>query len=192
MLEIIASPTGRPLPNDGCKCIRKPGAAFTSTTPPPCFSSERCTLSHTTSTPQISKPIMIAAATALAAKSGCTSSVTSVAVPPVLKLALLRNTTRAPLFGTLSTVKFCAAKLASAISSIRILVNEVACPEPRRGSEFTWSTNWRTLCTPSPMTNGGSRLAAATNLLPTTKKRKSLPGINRSINTSSLISAAAA
>jgi hypothetical protein len=39
MLEIIASPTGRPLPNDGLMCMRRPGAALTSTMPPPCSSS---------------------------------------------------------------------------------------------------------------------------------------------------------
>ena len=128
MVETIASPTARPLPNDGCKCMRKPGAALTSTTPTACSFNERCTLSHTRSTPHTSNPTICAAATAQAASSGCTSSVTSVAVPPVLRLALLRRITRAPFCGTESTVKFCAARLANAISSIRILVKEVAWP----------------------------------------------------------------
>ena len=43
---------------------------------------------------------MCAAATARAATSGCTSSVTSVAVPPVDRLALLRRMTRWPTGGT--------------------------------------------------------------------------------------------
>ena len=106
--------------------MRKPGAAFTSTMPPPCASSGCNTLSHITSTPQISKPIICAAATAVAANSGCTSSVTSVAEPPVLKLALLRITTRCPLLGTESAFKFCSAKVPNAMSSMRILVSEVA------------------------------------------------------------------
>jgi hypothetical protein len=51
----------------------------------------------TTSTPQMCRPTICAAATARAATSGCTSSVTSVAVPPVDRLALLRRMTRWPL-----------------------------------------------------------------------------------------------
>jgi hypothetical protein len=57
-------------------------------------------LSHTTSTPQMSRPMLRAAAMARSATSGCTSSVTSVAVPPVDRLALLRRITRLPLGGT--------------------------------------------------------------------------------------------
>ncbi|KAL02702.1 ATP-grasp domain protein [Bordetella holmesii CDC-H635-BH] len=73
-------------------------------TPPCCSSKGRWTVSATTSTPQISRPIMRAAVTARAANSGWTSSVTSVAEPPVLRLALLRNTTRAPAGGVDSGV----------------------------------------------------------------------------------------
>ncbi|CFN64796.1 Uncharacterised protein [Bordetella pertussis] len=100
MWEMMASPTARPLPNEGFRCMRRPGAALTSTTPPCWSSSGRCTVSATTSTPQISRPIMRAAVTARAASSGWTSSVTSVAAPPVLRLALLRSTTRAPAAAT--------------------------------------------------------------------------------------------
>ena len=152
IVEIIAAPTARALPYEGCKCMRNPGAAFTSITPPPCSSSGFSMLSHITSTPQISSPIICAAAMARAATSGWTSSVTSVAEPPVLKLALLRKITLLPLAGTESAEYPCIANLASAISSRRILVNAVAWPSLRRGSLFTISTSFRTLCMPSPIT----------------------------------------
>ena len=42
-------------------------------------------------------------------------------------------------------------------------VSEVAWPSPRRGSALTASTSSRTVCTPSPITCGGSRRAAATS-----------------------------
>ncbi len=84
--------------------MRRPGAAFASTMPPPCSASERLTFSQTKSTPQMSSPIIWAAVIAQAATSGCTSSVTSVAVPPVDRLALLRRTTRAPFGGVDSAV----------------------------------------------------------------------------------------
>ena len=145
ILEIIASPTARPLPNEGARCIRNPGAAFTSTIPPPWSSKGRKMLSATTSTPQICKPTICAAATARAATSGCTSSVTSVAEPPVDKFALLRRFTRWPLAGTVSGVTPWCARQVRAISSMRILVSEVECPEPRRGSRFTCATNSATV-----------------------------------------------
>ncbi len=154
-------PMLRPLPYDGFKCIRKPGAALTSTMPPCCSSKGRCTLSHTTSTPQTCKPIMRAASITRAATSGCTSSVTSVAVPPVLRLALLRNKTRRPFSGTESGLRCCKARQPFAISSKRIFVSEVAWPSPRRGSAFTMSTNCLIVLFPSPITKGGSRRAAA-------------------------------
>ena len=134
MVETIASPTLRPLPNEGEMCMRKPGAALTSTMPPFCSSIGFKTLSQTKSTPQISSPTICAAAIARAATSGCTSSVTSVAEPPVDRLALLRKLTRRPFGGTESAVKPWSARLAKAISSKRILVSEVAWPEPRLGS----------------------------------------------------------
>ncbi|KAG1318358.1 hypothetical protein G6F63_015252 [Rhizopus arrhizus] len=124
----------------------------------------------------MSRPIMRAADTARAAISGCTSSVTSVAEPPVLRLALLRRKISVPSGGTESASKPCFFRVASAMSSKRILVNEVACPSPRKGSELTWSTSWRMVCCPSPVTWGGSRRDAATSAPPTTSRRKSWPG----------------
>ncbi|MNL22773.1 hypothetical protein D3C87_1441330 [compost metagenome] len=80
---------------------------------------------------------MRAADTARAAISGWTSSVTSVADPPVLRLALLRRKIRVPGAGTESASKPCFCNVASAMSSKRILVSEVACPSPRKGSALT-------------------------------------------------------
>ena len=171
MASMIALPTSRGLPYDGARCMRRPGAALTSTIPPPCSSSGRSTVSQTTSTPQMSSPTMRAASIARAATSGCTSPVTSVAVPPVDRLALLRSTTRRPFSGTESASSPCFSSVRRAISSKRMRVSEVAWPSPRRGSAFTCSTSARTLDTPSPITFGGSRRAAATRRSPTTSRR---------------------
>ena len=64
----------------------------------------------TTSTPEMSRPTALAASTARAATSGWTRSVTSVAVPPVLRFALRRISTRWPAAGTESGVKPCDAE----------------------------------------------------------------------------------
>ena len=56
IVPTIASPTGRPLPDDGSRCIRRPGAALISTMMPPCCSSGRLMSWQTTSTPAISRP----------------------------------------------------------------------------------------------------------------------------------------
>ena len=71
------------------------------------------------------RPMVWAAVIARAAMSGCTLSVTSVAEPPVLRLALLRKMTRRPLSGTDSGARPCSASRAMAMSSKRILVSEV-------------------------------------------------------------------
>ena len=57
IMSTIASPTGRETPADGSRCIRRPGAALTSTITPPCSSSGRLMSWATTSTPAISRPI---------------------------------------------------------------------------------------------------------------------------------------
>ena len=120
--SMTARPTSRPVPNEGLRCIRSPGAALTSMMPPFCSSKGRKIVSQTMSTPQISKPTIWAAKTALAATSGCTSSVTSVAEPPVDKLALFRMMTRIPLGATLLSSRFCSCKHDKATSSIRMRV----------------------------------------------------------------------
>ena len=169
----MGTPTLRGLPNEGARCMRRPGAALTSTMPPFCSSSGLSMVSQTTSTPQMCRPTQAAASMARAAISGCTSSVTSVALPPVDRLALLRSTTRWPWAGMESGLRPSAAMRPRAMSSRRILVSAVPWPEPRRGSRLTRSTSSRMVCSPSPSTWGGSRRAAATNWLPTTSRRKS-------------------
>ena len=67
---------------------------------------------------------------------GWTSSVTSVAVPPVLRFALLRRRTRVPARGTESSSNPCFASVAMAMSSSGIRVREVAWPELRCGSRL--------------------------------------------------------
>ncbi len=99
MLSMIASPTGRGFPDEGSMCIRRPGLALTSTTMPPWLSSGWLISTATTSTPATSRPIILAASIARAATSGWTRSVTSAAVPPVLKLALRRMSTCWPAGG---------------------------------------------------------------------------------------------
>ena len=105
IVETIASPTGRALPKEGLRCMRKPGAALISTIPARCSSIGLATVSATRSTPAMSRPTICAAVIMRAANSGCTSSVTSVALPPVLKLALLRNRIRLPFSGMDCAVK---------------------------------------------------------------------------------------
>ena len=141
MWSMTALPTLRPLPKEGLMCMRKPGAALTSTTPPFCSSKGFKTDSQTTSTPQMSTPTICAAAMTREATSACTSSVTSVAVPPVDKLALFRRMTRRPFSGTELGSRSCNFKRPMAMSSNLILVSDVEWPSPRRGSSLTFSTN---------------------------------------------------
>ncbi len=122
----MASPTGREMPTEGCKCIRSPGAALTSTTTPPCSSRGRLMSAATMSTPAMSRPITAAASTARAATWGCTRSVTSMAVPPVLRLPLRRIKTIAPAAGTESGASPCSASTASDTGSSLILLSTVA------------------------------------------------------------------
>ena len=100
----MASPTGREMPTEGCRCIRSPGAALISTITPPCSSSGRLMSMATMSTPAMSRPITWAASTARAATCGWTRSVTSMAVPPVLRFPLRRIRTVAPAGGMDSAV----------------------------------------------------------------------------------------
>ncbi len=139
--------------------------------PPPWASSGSDTVRATTSTPQMCSPIIRAASTARAATSGWTSSVTSVAAPPVDRFALLRSTTRRPASGIDPASSPCDASRASAIASRRMRVSGVAWPSPRRGSRLTISTSSRTVCVPSPITIGGSRRAAAISRPSTTSSR---------------------
>ena len=58
-MSTIASPTGRETPADGSRCMRKPGAALTSTITPSCSSSGRLMSWATTSTPAMSRPTIL-------------------------------------------------------------------------------------------------------------------------------------
>ena len=109
---------------------------------------------------------------------GMHRSVTSVAVPPVLKLALRRRTATVPAGKTVSELCPCSASTARPMASSRSLLSDVAWFSPRRGSEFTCSTSCSIVCTPSPTTSGGSRRAAATTASPITSSRWSHPGAN--------------
>ncbi len=80
--------TFRAVPKEGHKCILNPGAAFTSIIAPPFFLIGDERVGATTSIPQMSNPIIRATRSNNRTLEGCTFSVTSVAVPPVLKLAV--------------------------------------------------------------------------------------------------------
>ena len=166
-----AAATLRGFPLAGSRCMRKPGAAFTSHTPPRERSSGTVMSVVTTSMPITSRSTRWLRRSAISRMLGWTSSVTSVAVPPVLRFAVvLRRTTR-PAMGTLSGVRPAFARRSTVASSTSMRVRTFSCPSPRRGSAFTASTSSRMVRTPSPTTCAGSRRAAATNWCPTTRRR---------------------
>jgi len=191
---MMASPTARPLPKEGDRCMRRPGCRID-------FHDAAALLFQRAGawcrTPRPRRkcpgPPCVRAAMARAATSGCTSSVTSVAdaaggqigvVAQVHALALGRH-------------RFGAEALA-----------RQAWPWQCRRSG-SWSARWRgpirgagrRLTESTSSCNrcarhrrppcGGSRRAAATSLSPTTSKRKSLPGMKRSTSMSSRNSLAA-
>ena len=79
-----------------------------------------------------------AASTDRAATSGWTRSVTSVAVPPVLRFALRRIRTRCPAVrDRVGRVSLLLASTCSAIGSRTSLLSTVAWSSPRRGSRLT-------------------------------------------------------
>ena len=67
---MMASPTGRGVPSEGSMCMRRPGAAFTSTMAPRVTSSGWSMRLATMSMPATSSPIMVAASMARSATSG--------------------------------------------------------------------------------------------------------------------------
>ena len=111
------------------------------------------------------------ARTAISALSGWMMSVTSVAVPPVERLAVDRRYTTSPSAGTLASVYPSLVSCRSACASNSSRVSTFSCPIPRRGSAFTRSTNWATVCVPSPTMCPGVRLVAATSTPFTTSSR---------------------
>ena len=56
-------------------------------------------------------------------------------------------------------------------SSTLIRVSTFSWPMPRRGSLLAISTSWRTVCSPSPVTDAGTRSAMAATLPPMTRQR---------------------
>ena len=73
-------------PSVGWVCIRKPGAALTSTIPPPVSRTGCPTSGQMRSMPAMSSPTTCAASSASSTLSGCASSVRSMLMPPVLML----------------------------------------------------------------------------------------------------------
>ena len=97
--------TSRGFPSLGAMCIRKPGAAFTSQMAPPPLSWYDCVMSGVRkSTPPTSSPMASTVRTAISRLSGCTKSVTSIAVPPVERLPVERRYTTSPAAGTVCRV----------------------------------------------------------------------------------------
>ena len=85
---MTGSATLRAKPSLGSICILNPGAAFTSKIAPPFSSSGVDKSLAIISIPQMSNPMMRAIRSAKNILLGCTYSVTSVDVPPVLKFAV--------------------------------------------------------------------------------------------------------
>ena len=101
---ITGSETFLGKPTVGSMCILKPGAAFTSSTAPPFSEMGSRKSGAIISIPQISSPMIFEILSAMKMLAECTSSVTSVLVPPVLRLAVGFSNTNSPLGGMLSRV----------------------------------------------------------------------------------------
>ena len=61
-ISMIGLATSRGAPSEGSMCMRSPGAALTSITPPPVSRTDRAMSGQTKSTPQTSSPTIIARA----------------------------------------------------------------------------------------------------------------------------------
>ena len=95
-MSITGPPTSRGRPSLGAMCMRNPGAALISQMAPPTSLYDSVMSVLRKSTPPTSRPIAFTARTAISMLSGCTWSVTSVAVPPVERLPVERRKTRSP------------------------------------------------------------------------------------------------
>ena len=158
-------------PSVGWVCIRKPGAALTSTIAPPVSRTGVAMSGQMKSMPATSSPTIWAAVSAISTLSGWASIVRSIEVPPVDMLPVRASLTRVPFGGTSSSSKPWARTSSSAASSSLIRVRTFSWPMPRRGSWFAMSTSSRTVCSPSPMTLAGTRSAIAATLPPITRQR---------------------
>ena len=101
-ISITGSATLRPIPTAGSICMRKPGAAFTSKIAPPFWETGKRKSGAIISIPQISRPMILEILSHMKILSGCTSSVTSVEVPPVERLAVGFNKTNSSFGGMVS------------------------------------------------------------------------------------------
>ena len=90
-MSITWPATSRGVPSLGATCMRKPGAALTSQMAPPVVLYDSAMSVARKSTPATSRPIACAARTAISRLSGWTTSVTSMAVPPVERLPVERR-----------------------------------------------------------------------------------------------------
>ena len=98
-MSMTGSATFRASPEVGCRCIRKPGAALISTMPPPFSFSGVVRSGAIISTPPMSSPISRIARSAMWTFAGWTSSVMSIAVPPVERFAVVFSVSISP-FGS--------------------------------------------------------------------------------------------
>ena len=158
-------------PSVGWVCIRNPGAALTSTMPPPVSRTGVAMSGQMKSMPAMSRPTTRAAVSAISTLSGWASIVRSIDVPPVDMLPVSASFTKAPAAGTLSGVRPWSARISSAFSSSLIRVRTFSWPMPRRGSALVISTSSRTVFSPSPVTLAGTRSATAASLPPMTRQR---------------------
>ena len=150
MLAMMASPTLRPLPKDGFRCMRRPGAALTSTTPPCCSSSGYSTLGDDVHAADVQADHS-GGRHERAAISGWTSSVTSVAEPPVLRLALLRRKISVPGRHGIGVIAlFLQRGQGDVVEADLGQRGGVAVAAQR--SALTCSTSWRMVWRPSPVT----------------------------------------
>ncbi len=150
-------------------CILSPGAALTSITAPLSSSNGFVISLQVISTPAISSPINFAAFIAISALCGWTTSVQSLAVPPVLRFPLKRSITFLLGSGMLSSLYPLLANTCLDISSILIVVRGFSWSAPLKGLRFSMSTSCLMVLIPLPITNGAFRSAAATTFPPTTR-----------------------
>ena len=158
-------------PSVGWVCIRKPGAALTSTIAPPVSRTGVAMSGQMKSIPATSRPTIRAAVSAISTLSGCASMVRSIEVPPVDMLPVRASLTQVPAGRTSSSPNPWARTSASAASLTVIRVRTFSWPMPRRGSALAISTSSRTVCSPSPVTDAGTRSAMAATLPSMTRQR---------------------
>ena len=158
-------------PSVGWVCIRNPGAALTSTIPPPVSRTGVSMSGQMKSMPAMSRPTTRAAVSAISTLSGWASIVRSIEVPPVDMLPVRASLTKRPSSGTSSSLRPWPSRTSSALASSLIRVRTFSWPMPRRGSALATSTSWRTVLVPSPVTLAGTRSATAASLPPITRTR---------------------